>query len=127
MIWLNRGMKRLLLLPVTALFLTSVSAFAELKWENAHVTTDAAPGEEVVTLRYPFKNEGEAPVTIKKISPVCGCTTADLEKKTYAPGEKGEIVAYFTIGKRTGTQSKRIIIRTDDGKKDTLRFTVKIP
>lgn len=32
----------------------------------------------------------------------CGCTTAELTKSTYAPGEGGEFVAKFKVGGREG-------------------------
>ena len=51
-------------------------------------------------------NEGQTAVTNESLKPSCGCTTAELEKKTYAPGEKGEVRARFDIGQRVGVQSK---------------------
>ena len=42
----------------------------------------------------------------------CGCTTAALKKNDVAPGEKGEIVATFKTGDRTGMQIKTVTVET---------------
>src|SRR5207247_4411546 len=44
----------------------------------------------------------------------CGCTTTQSQKEVVNPSEKGEIVATFTIGDRTGQQLKTVTVQTDD-------------
>ncbi len=75
-----------------------------------------------MTVSYTFKNTGREPVTVVKINPSCGCTTAELAKKTYQPGEGGELAVKFTFGGRRGSQAKSIAVTTDDQKTVQLAF-----
>ncbi len=47
------------------------------------------------TYAFKFKNTGEAKLIIDHLSVGCPCTTAKYSKKTFLPGESGEIVATF--------------------------------
>lgn len=64
--------------------------------------------------QYAFRNAGTAPITIKSLRSSCGCTTARLEKKTYAPGEKGEVTLRFSFGDRMGLYHKAVTVSTDE-------------
>lgn len=50
---------------------------------------------------------------IESTNPDCGCVVAGLEKKRYEPGERGEILARFTMGDRRGQREKSIRVSTD--------------
>jgi hypothetical protein len=65
-------------------------------------------------------------VTIKSVKTSCGCTAARLEKKTYGPGEQGEVTARFSFGGRKGAQRKLITVRSDDGTQQELNLVVVI-
>src|SRR5436309_15173132 len=41
--------------------------------------------------RFPFRNAGNEPLTITDLDASCGCLTPTLAKRTYAPGEGGEL------------------------------------
>ena len=103
-------MKRILLLSLSALLAMVPSARGEsaLRWDAK--TQEVRPNSQEKTARadFGFTNASSQPVTIESVRSSCGCTTAALEKKTYQPGEKGRIVAIFTIGSRQGTQVKAI-------------------
>ena len=73
-------------------------------------------------------NEGQTVVTIEGLKPSCGCTTAALEKKTYAPGETGVVIARFDIGQRVGVHSKTVAVKIE-GKQTpaVLTLVVTIP
>ncbi len=90
---------------------------------------DAQATDKTVTGIFPFKNESKKSVTITETRTSCGCTTAKLDKKTYAPGESGQIAAHFDIGSRVGPQQKTITLTTDDpGEKPVvLELNVDIP
>ena len=62
-------------------------------------------------LLFAFVNDGETTVTIEAVNSSCGCTTAALDKKVYAPGEKGELRARFDLGQRRGLQTKTISVK----------------
>ena len=47
------------------------------------------------TYAFKFKNTGDAKLVIEHLSVGCPCTTAKYSKKTFLPGESGEILATF--------------------------------
>jgi hypothetical protein len=118
-------MKLLLLLLLGSVTQT----LAQLKWEQPQQKFSVKPGDKAVTAKYRFTNEGASPVTIVDIRPSCGCTTATLAKKTFAPGESGEIDAKMNFAGHTGHQEKWIYVTTNvTGKEPTLlTLAVDIP
>lgn len=104
-------MRQLLLIPF--LFLTPF-AHADLKWEKTYQQFQRVPDDKAIEAHYMFRNTGSGPLTIKSLRSSCGCTTAKLEKKTYAPGEQGEVVLRFTFGDRKGDYLKTVTVTTDD-------------
>jgi hypothetical protein len=109
--------------------LAPVSLRATLEWETLRVVQRATLGQESAEGRFAFRNTGGAPVTITGISSSCGCTVPALEKRTYAPGEAGEIVAKFTFGGRLGRQVKTVVVHTDEpgARPVVLTLDVEIP
>jgi Protein of unknown function (DUF1573) len=87
--------------------------FAQLKWDQPKQTLIPQPGQKVVTARFGFTNAGSSPVTIIDVHPSCGCTTATLAKKEYAPGESGEIEAKLNFAGHVGHQEKWIYVTTN--------------
>ena len=63
--------------------------------------------------RYRFTNIGASTVSIVDVRPSCGCTTATLAKKEYAPGESGEIEAKLNFAGHVGHQEKWIYVTTN--------------
>src|SRR5579862_5923061 len=99
-----------LLLP---LFLARMDASA-LTWAKEKISTEVIEGQQTaVKEAFPLKNSGSHPVTIIGVETSCGCTTATLDKKTYAVGESGEIDVVFDPAERTGLQEKIVTITTD--------------
>ncbi len=70
--------------------------------------------EGSIEMRFPFTNTGMHSVTIKRLHSYCGCTTPEMEKDVYAPGESGVIRVNFDPTGRHGIQVKRIMVYTDD-------------
>ena len=105
---------RLLSLLALSLSLLGARADAELKWDHPIQEFHRVPEDKEIYAHYTFKNVGAAPVTIKTVRSSCGCTTAHLDKKTFAPGEAGEIVLHFSFGDRKGLYRKGVSITTDD-------------
>ena len=112
----------LLLLPLHA-------GLAGLTWSTTHFSAKATQADKEVVARFSFKNDTTKPLTITHLESSCGCTVPQLAKKTYAPGETGEIVAYFTIGQRMGMQNSTIQVATSDAprKPTALRLQIDIP
>ena len=115
---------------ILLLFLGSVTPiFAQLKWDQPQQKLSVKPGEKAVTAKYRFTNNSTSPVTIVDVRPSCGCTTATLAKKTYAPRESGEIDSKLNFAGHTGHQEKWIYVTTNSaGTKPTLlTLAVDIP
>ena len=102
-----------------------VVARAELKWEQNTVDTHPAIGDKTAVAHFKYKNTGTTPVHFKSVRASCGCTTTQSQKEVVNPGEKGEIVATFTIGDRTGQQMKTVTVETDDPSQATTVLTLK--
>lgn len=116
---------RLLLLSVLIL---AVTARADLTWKETTISLKAIPGQDTVEAHYHFTNAGKVPVEIQQVESSCGCTTAELEKRNYAPGESGEILAKFTVGARLGVQTKTVAVKTRGVEEPmTLTLVVDIP
>ena len=109
-----------------ALLLLTLPGSAQLKWDKPVQQFQRTPADGEIEARFTFKNAGASPVTIKTLRPSCGCTTAHLEKKTYAPGEAGEVVAHFVFGDRKGPQRKTIEVRTDDAPTEPVRLDLRV-
>ena len=119
--------RRLRLLALACL--APAFCFGALHWDTQKIELTAKSGDKEAVGIFRFANSGNAPVTITTIQPSCGCTTAELAKRTYAPGETGEIKAVFTLGDRVGVQEKSIHVATDEasGKPVSLILRVVIP
>jgi hypothetical protein len=103
-----------------------VTARAELTWDQRSIERVAAYGDATVEIPFTFKNSGDRPVSLLKVDSNCSCMTADLQKKTYQPGETGKIVAIFTIGDRRGLQEKQVRVTTSDDPKEPVVLTLKV-
>lgn len=108
------------------LLLAAHGARSEIVWENPAQEFLRRPEDRELSVSFTFKNTGQQPVTVTKVATSCGCTTADLPKKTYAPGEGGALTAKFTFGARRGAQSKSVTVMTDDQKTTHLSFNCLI-
>ena len=113
------------LLPAVVL-LGAVNAFGEISWQNPSQHFQRMREDRELVVNYAFRNAGNAPVTITKVRSMCGCTTAQLAKKTYQPGETGNLYARFAFGFRRGQQAKSIAVTTDDKKTTELYFACLI-
>ena len=109
-----------------ALLLTTGHGLAELKWDKPVQSFQRTPADGEIEVHFTFRNAGAAPVTIKTLRPSCGCTTAHLEKKTFAPGEAGEVVAHFVFGDRKGPHRKTIEVRTDDAPMEPVMLDLRV-
>ncbi len=60
------------------------------------------------------KNVGDDALVISDVKTTCGCTVAELEKNTLAPGEETTIAAVFNLKGKQGIQSKKITVMSND-------------
>ncbi len=96
---------------ILPLLFFQTNTHAALKWERLRADLAATPKDKSVETVFAFQNDGATTVTIEAVKSSCGCTIATLEKKVYAPGEKGELRARFDIGQRRGPQAKTISVK----------------
>ncbi len=111
---MNRGIQYTSLILLMGVIFLGTPATAELIWEQTIHQAYAKEGEKEAKATYRFENKSDYPIVLKRIQTSCGCTTAELEKKKYLPGERGELIVTFTFGKRRGLQEKSISVETDD-------------
>ena len=103
--------------------------FGSLSWTTQRIEMKTKPGDKEAIGVFHFVNSGGSSVTITSVQPSCGCTSATLEKRLYAPGEQGEIKAIFTLGDRVGEQEKSVYVTTDESPsaRTSLVLHVNIP
>jgi hypothetical protein len=106
-------------------FLVAASTQASLVFEKTELDLNPELGAAKVDAVFKYENKGDTPVHIKAVKPTCGCTTAALAKNDVAPGEKGQIIATFNIGDRSGIQVKTVTVETDDPKAPQTVLTFK--
>lgn len=109
-----------------SLLVSVTPIFAQLKWDQPQQKLSVKLGDKSVTAKYRFTNEGTSPVTIVDVRPSCGCTTATLAKKRYAPGESGEIDAKMNFAGHTGHQEKWIYVTTNVAGKEPMLLTLAV-
>jgi len=104
-------------------------SWGALVWETKHIQLTTKLGDKMAIAVFPFQNTGPTPVTFLEVQPTCTCTTVELLKWNYAPGESGEIKAVFAFDDRVGPQEKFIKLRTDDPASPNLvlSFRLTIP
>jgi len=111
---------------VSMILAAIASVRGELIWESSVQEFERTPEDGAVEAHYGFKNIGSTPVTIVRIDSSCGCTVAQTDKKTYLPGESGQITARFSFGNRKGVRRKVIAVRLADGTEKQLGLNVSI-
>ena len=99
------------ILTFTLSILVCVAARAELKWEQNTIDLHPAVGDKTAVAHFKYQNTGTTPVHFKSVKASCGCTTTQSQKEVVNPDEKGEIVATFNIGDRTGQQVKTVTVQ----------------
>ena len=104
-------------------------AHAQLMFDKEEISHEAGLLDESMEAVFSFRNVGDRTITVTALSATCGCTVPQLEKRTYAPGESGEIHAKFTFGSRVGEQHKRITVTTEGAGQNVhvLNLITRIP
>jgi len=103
----------------------SATAQAQLAWEKTEIELQPKPGDAEAVATFKYENKGKTPIKITSVKSSCGCTVASLKKDEVAPGEKGEVVANFKIGGRTGVQQKSVTVTTDHPEQPVMNLLLK--
>lgn len=96
------------------LLVSMTGAQAQLAWEKKEIELHPKAGDAEAVANFQYENKGTTPIKITAVKSSCGCTAASTKKDEVAPGEKGEVVATFKIGGRTGLQQKSITVESND-------------
>lgn len=100
---------------------------SDLKWEQMEIQVAADPSDKKAEADFSFTNGTSHPIELGKIHTSCGCTTAEVSKKIYQPGESGVVHVTFNMSGRKGIQEKLIIVETESPTPDVLKLRVEIP
>jgi hypothetical protein len=112
-------------LCVSFLLLSTVLlAKPTLKFKNTTVDFGEMASGKIVDINFEFENTGNEILYIKNVTPSCGCTTADLPKKDYKPGEKGTIASKFNTSGYNGKVIKTITVTSNDPDSPETRLTL---
>lgn len=66
-----------------------------------------------VTTRFEFKNTGDTPLVIQRVSASCGCTTPSYTREPILPGKTGTVSAQYSTVRRPGSFNKTIRVYTN--------------
>ena len=72
------------------------------------------PDDKSVDTVFKFTNTGKGTLEIVQAAGSCGCTVPALTKRTYAPGESGEIKVAFNPHNRRDKQHTQVTVTTND-------------
>jgi hypothetical protein len=105
------------------------SADGQLAWDTKDASITAKLDDKTVSAVFKFKNAGSSAITISKLEPSCGCTTTQLAKTEYKPGESGALDATIHVALLSGAQSMRIAVTSNDPSQPftILNIAVAIP
>jgi|MDSX01.1.fsa_nt_gb hypothetical protein len=118
--------KRIRMIAASVLAFFALATYAELKFEQTVIEDVIALGEKSYPFEFAFENTGDGIVEISEIKTTCGCTTAKLDKMSYAPGESGVITGTFSVGSRQGMQEKKVRVMTKDLIQPEIQLALKL-
>jgi len=91
------------------------TAVAGLKFDNSFPDLGKISDDARVPYKFGFTNSSDKTITISNVTPGCGCTATNFQtmKKTYNPGEKGELEITFDPASKRGIETKHVTVDTD--------------
>jgi len=94
----------------------------ELKFKGRQYGLGNVQRNEVKTARFPFTNVSDHDVTVSSVEIFCKCLKAKLAKRTFKPGESGELVIDFDPSGTDyeGFWGESVMVRTEPGETSTL-------
>lgn len=115
-----------LLLTIFCVSMAQAKKRPQIQFEQTTIDLGTFPESDPIrTVKFKFKNVGNAKLVVNRVSTSCGCTVADYPKDFIAPGATGEIiVTYDGKGKFPGRFRKGISVFTNNGK-DVTRLYIE--
>lgn len=99
----------------------------QLSFDNDFVDLGTMIQGEKRDLKFTFTNTGNQPVKIDFAQGSCGCTVPDWPRKTFQPGESGDIEVEYDSKEKEGAQdnSVDVILTATDEKGYPIIYTAK--
>jgi len=92
--------------------------------KTTHDFGNISPGS-INACEFNFQNKGAGTLVISDISKVCGCTVTTLDKKYYAPEEKGTIKVQFSADNGIGVRAKQMYVFSNDKDNPRVELTIR--
>lgn len=84
-----------------------------IEWKDSVQHMGTIKEGEMVSVKFHFRNSGNAMLVIGDVAASCGCTVPEKPEKPIAPGEEGIISATFNSNGRVGLNHKGISVFTN--------------
>jgi hypothetical protein len=97
-----------------------------LTLDRREINLGSVLDSEKQEVRIRFRNTGRAMLNITDVKGSCGCTVPALEKRTYAPGEGGELLVKYDPHNRRGPQHQTVTITSNDPANPRMEIAVKV-
>ena len=105
---------------------TDTANFTSIQWLDTVRDFGTITEGEKLEVSFRFKNSGDKPLVIERVTPTCGCTVADPPKEPIPPGKEGVIRGVFDSNGRIGPAHKTLTVlsNTKPSQEKSLVFTV---
>lgn len=97
--------------------------FTTIQWLDTVKDMGTITEGQKLEVNFRFRNSGDKPLVIERVTPTCGCTVADPPKEPIAPGKEGEIRGVFDSNGRIGPNHKTLTVVANT-KPSTEKFLV---
>jgi len=92
---------------------TDSANFTTIEWLDTVKNFGTITEGQKLEVSFRFRNSGDKPLVIERVTPTCGCTVADPPKEPIAPGKEGEIRGVFDSNGRIGPNHKTLTVRSN--------------
>jgi hypothetical protein len=111
---------------IITIFLSLPTLAAQLlTFEKPAYNFQTAQQGTKITHSFSFRNTGNEPATIEKVSSSCGCTVANVSERVVRPGKRGEIRATFDTSDFSGPVTKEIFVYLRGSQTPAYTLTMK--
>jgi hypothetical protein len=113
---------------ILSLFVLTKLNASVLTWDGkGRISMEIIEGrQKKVKAGFPFKNDGDHPVTITSVKTDCGCVTVEQSEITCSAGRKAQVIVLFDVAGLTGLQEKYITVATDEPNQPPTRLLLRV-
>ena len=122
---MKQGLSFLSVAIVSLVLSLPALAAPQLTFEKPVFDFQKAEQGTTVTNSFKFRNTGNEPATIERVSSSCGCTVANITVRVVQPGKTGEIKASFDSSDFSGPVTKEIFVFIRGLQKPAYTLTMK--